>query len=458
MKRQIEETEKMKKLRKLYELYLKQSNYQIAGNEWSKPLAFHVLLGQILRKPQPEAINATMPMTYLRAGKEISIREHLFVCQGARSGKGELMLNLVDVLNSIAEEAKWPDVQGHYMDGEPTAQFLRGGNENVGTKGGGVKWIPAPPMLKHYSILAWSEGESIVSPKSSYGDFKHVILSATDDGGKISVTARKDLVQGGKGVVRIPHFHTTCSIVTGSVYKDTFATEILQSGLLQRFLFSYYVPSFKKNLSQIKELSMGLIKEVGEEGEDARYEFIKYFMDDIHGQYLEEPVEWSAAGAERLVDILQERVYNPGYRGQKLDTYNAFVNSVQKHTEKIASAAAALEGAGIVTDKHVEYAWGICKVVSQSYDRLLGAKFLPDLSFDERRRIEVLQKMLSKAKDGAMMQKELMEKLRVAKKRGEWDLGHSSTFTFLKEMEKYGVVQTTRSGQGRGIFYRLIPY
>ena len=76
----------MKKLDKLYQLYLKQSSYRVAGNEWSKPLAFHVWLSQVLRKPDPENPKITIPMTYLRAGREISIREHAFICQGARSG------------------------------------------------------------------------------------------------------------------------------------------------------------------------------------------------------------------------------------------------------------------------------------------------------------------------------------------------------------------------------------
>jgi len=93
----------MKKLKKLYNLYLQQSNYQVAGNEWSKPLAFHTLLSQILRRPNPETINATMPMTYLRAGKEISIREHLFVCQGARCLKYDTLVQTQNGVKRIED-------------------------------------------------------------------------------------------------------------------------------------------------------------------------------------------------------------------------------------------------------------------------------------------------------------------------------------------------------------------
>jgi len=449
----------MKKLDKLYQLYLKQSSYRVAGNEWSKPLAFHVWLSQVLRKPDPENPKITIPMTYLRAGREISIREHAFICQGARSGKGELMENTVDILTEIAKRMGTPEVLAHYMHTEPTVQFLVGGNEDAGgkeAKKSGSKWRAVTGRFKMYSMIAWGEATAIVSPKSTYGDFKHLILAATDDSGRLSLTARKDLVKGDGEEGAIPSFETKCSVLTGSVYKDSFALEILQSGLLQRFLFSYYVPSFEKNLSQLQELTRGLITEVGEGGEDAKEEFFNYFMENIHGRYVQEPVEWTASGAETLGDLLTSVFMDPSYRGQKLDTFNSFANATQKHIEKIASAAAIVDGVGFVNHGHVEYAWKICKPVFYSYLKLLGAKFLPDLSEDDRIRFNVIKGIVSKEKEG-ILQKQLLNKLRIAKKLSKWDLGESASYNFIKELEKSGALQPRRAAGSKGKYYRVTP-
>jgi len=449
----------MKKMKKLYELYLKQSSYRVAGNEWSKPLAFHVWLSQVLRKPDPENPKLTVPMTYLRAGREISIREHAFICQGARSGKGELMENTVDVLTETAKRMGTPEVLAHYMHTEPTVQFLVGGNEDTGgkeAKKSGSKWRAISGRFKMFSLIAWGEATAIVSPKSTYGDFKHLILAATDDSGRLSLTARKDLVKGDGEEGAIPSFETKCSVLTGSVYKDSFALEILQSGLLQRFLFSYYVPSFEKNLSQLQELTYGLITEVGEGGDDAKEEFFDYFMKNIHGHYVQEPVEWTAAGAETLSDLLGSIFVDPSYRGQKLDTYNSFANATQKHIEKIASAAAIVDGVGLVNNNHVEYAWTICKPVFYSYLKLLRAKFLPDLSEDDRIRFGVIKGIVNKEKDG-VLQRDLLNKLKIAKKLSKWDLGESSSYHFIKGLEKSGALQARRNNKGKGKYYRVMP-
>lgn len=439
----------MNKLKKLYELYLKQCSYQVAGNEWSKPLAFHVLLSQMLRRPDPENPGATIPMSYLRSGREIPIRLHLFAVQGARSGKGELMHNMVDVLGDVAKAVEWSDVRSKYLDSEPTTQALKGGNEkNMGNKSK-EKWIFKPGVLSCYSILAWSEGESLINPRNSYGDFKHVILSATDDKGEVSLTARKDLILKGEKTSIIPSFNTTCSIVAGSTYKENFVPELLNSGLLQRFLLSYHTASFETNIGQLHELMDGLILNVGGASGDARKEFLDYFMDNVHGQYMEEPVEWSVAGVEKFKELVKINFHNPGYLGQKLDAFNSFVNATQKHMEKIAAQVAIVDGETSVGPAHIEYAWKICIPVFQSYTRLLEAKFTPDISSDVKIRVSVVQKILNRHGKGGMVQKELLEKLKIAKKKGEWDMGYNKTLEFLGKMGEEGIFQMTLGGDGR---------
>ena|GEM_PF-6927198 len=582
----------MNKLEKLYELYSEQCSYQVAGNEWSKPLAFHVWLGQALRKPDPQNPKLTIPMTYLRSGREISIREHAFICQGARclkyntlvltedgpdpiehldpdtqkvmsydfktrrkyfnkfnkidtgkqqvyrvdfhnsalagddcviatenhiffvkeagqvkerklkdlkvgdklakysglfsnkspaiikkiyefgvvqtydlevenihnfvlgngvvvhnSGKGELMHNAIDMIRRVAKEANWDEVRAQYMDSEPTAQFLKGGNEKSGGRDGS-KWVPAPAILDQYSLLALSEGETLVSPKSPYGNFKHVILSATDDRGELSLTARKDLIDEKGGAKEIPSFKTNCSIFTGSVYKDNFATEILQSGLIQRFLFSYQTPSFSRRIGDLKELNRGLTRKVGGESRDAQEECLDYFMKNIHGRYPQKPVKWLDSGARRIDEILDEKFHEPHYGGQKLDTFISFISAIHKHMEKISVHACIATCSEQVGSNHVEYAWEICEPVFQDYIKLIETRFFPDVTQHEKKRIGMIRKIIKKR--GPILQKDLTTELKNAKKRMEWDLCESATFNFLKELEAREIFTIIGATEGRG--------
>jgi hypothetical protein len=320
-------------------------------------------------------------------------------------------------------------------------------------------------------MVAWGEGEALVSPKSSYGDFKHVILAVTDDDGKVSVTARKDLIvpkgqeSSEKGQKRlplettanVPSFHTTASILTGSVYKDSFAFEILQSGLLQRFLFSYYTPSFEKNMQQLNELTSASYA-VGEDGEietgaleKDRMKFVNYFKYDIYPHIDKSvPCIFSYQAILELQKVLKDNFHDQAFIGQKLDTYNSFINATEKHIEKIAVMAAIVDGNIIVTPMHIQYAWSVCKFVFDSYMRLLDQKYNPDYSQTEQIRLGIITKII---KNNQVSRQELLDTLKISKLKSEWDVGYNKTVEFLDLLEERGTLESGIRGKAK--YYRL---
>jgi len=188
------------------------------------------------------------------------------------SGKGELMRNAADVIAETGKVMGY-NLRTRYLDGETTVQQLRGGKEELVTKGNKT-WVDKKGTLETYAFLAWSEGNSLISPKSSYGDFKNVILAATDDSGIISCTARKDLTSDGT----IPSFNTSTSLATGSVYVHSIHAEVLNSGLLQRFLFTFAKPSFETNIKQNVTLTKNLLAEIGNDSTKARADFSDFML------------------------------------------------------------------------------------------------------------------------------------------------------------------------------------
>ncbi len=444
----------MQRMDELFKLYSNHMNCVASKNQQIKKICFFVLLSQMLRIPSydKDFYHKTLPIAYEHYGVPYSCRLHGFICQTSGTAKGKIMSGVTDVFRNFCERSGDETLRAHYVSREPTAAFLQGGCEQLyDKKTKSMKWIYKPGVLQTQNLISWGEGKSLISPSSMYGDLKELVLTATDVVGVVSATARKDLIAGEEN--KIPFYKTSTSIIAGSVYKDEFHSELLNSGMFRRFLFHYKRITPTEQVEALNEYNAGLLSEEKTSKEETLKEFMDYFMQDIYMKYQPIPLVWDVSGKEAMEEIMGKvKEVSRNYSGENEEVLSMLTTSVDEHTKKVAALVAATDYGAVIDYNHVMFAWEIVtKDTFESLLNILESKFTPEYTRDEMRRVALVRKLFE---GGIVLQrKELLKKLELAKKINEWDLGYNKTLEYLDKMVKRGILQMVENSRER--FYRL---
>lgn len=444
----------MQRIDELFRLYSSHMNCVASKNEPIKKICFFILLSQMLRIPSydKQFYHKTVPIAYEHYGVPYSCRLHGFICQTSGTAKGKIMSGVTDVFRDFCARSGDETLRAHYVSREPTAAFMQGGCEQVyDKKTKAMQWTYKPGVLQTQNLISWGEGKSLIAPSSQYGDLKELILTATDIVGIVSATARKDLIIGEEN--RIPFYKTSTSIIAGSVYKDEFHSELLNSGMFRRFLFHYKRVCPTEQVNALNEYNAGLLSEEKTSKNETLREFMDYFMKNIYMKYQPLPLVWDVSGREALEEIMGKvKEVSCNYSGENEEVLSMLTTSVDEHTKKVAALIAAVDYGAVIDYDHVMYAWE--NVTKDTFDSLLDileSKFTPEYTRDEMKRVDLVREIFA---GGIILQKkEVLKKMEAAKRINRWDLGYNKTLEYLDKMVKREILQMVERGNGK--FYRL---
>ena len=421
--------EKVSNHSRLFHLYNLWKNYvdtRCVGNEWAKLPMFHIILGQLMNG------------MYLDSGKKKSWRLHLFLIQTSRSGKGELMKAAKYLFVYFNKMMKSEIFKSVYLSRDVTPQMLIGGNEqriinlskdeNKTKKGKADVFIPG--ILENYCYISWGEGCDLINPGGKdYGNLKSVILNATDEPGFITTSARKDLSISGEISERI----TNSSLVTGTVPLKEINDDLLQSGLLQRFLVSFKILS-EKELDKLQEDVIMMGTNIADENEKTKEEFYNYFYLKPYTNLVKFKEEDLIKYIKLKKEITQKYISN--FIGTKKEIMRSFIMSSVLFDKKIASQVAALEGREFVTFADLEYATTVTNITLDSITGIIHREYFYTKEKGQMTRQEIIInviKDLEKDKE-ITNQKNIMKRLSKLKNMGKWDFGQNKTLEFIKDL------------------------
>ena len=416
---------------KLFSIWQEYTDCLVISNQWLKVPLFYVLCSILLQGHFDDG------------GRRRPMREHFLVIQQSRSGKGEIlkaMIEMVDFFNSRSDEQVY---RTHYASNELNPQTLQGGYEDRLVSNDKKRSNPermfVPGMLSSYHVLAFGEARNILSPQGKWGDIKSLLLNALDDNTPIGPTARKDLDEEGK----LPTFMPISSICAGATLEKQYNIDLQTSGMMQRFLFCY------KNISNKERvvINEGIARMGSSGGIDETLPMRQDFYDAYNS--VEHPTkvvfENLSSVKDDYIDYKNEQLQKMDYtfaKGDKGDVIQSFVTSSYVHDKKIAAIICALEGKEEVEFEHYKRAVDVTCMTIQSALDMLEINSTIGLPTDFKKRMKVVERFL-RAKPNST-KGEIVKHLMNNIKKEEWDLGVNKTNNFIESLEKKEMVHVTR--------------
>jgi hypothetical protein len=427
-------------IEKWFKLYDAQLNLDLQGNEGNRRHVFHVLLSQLLVNKQGYRVyynfNGTLKPTVL----------HFITIQESRSGKGTIMKNAVklynDCMNAVASNSK-----AEYYAVEPTVQHLQGGIDNpysdktnnpkASNNYNRNKVVRKKGILETHKLLAFGEGNVLLNPTSSFGNFKNLMLEVCDEEGRVIQTARKDSSDDG-----MPYkYNVNTSIMAGSVFTKNIREELINSGLIQRFLFNWHKTSKDEFIEQMLSRCKGLEEETldVQKLQDARIKFIEHYKDCYENDMWETGVVFTKEAAQKLFLWIKNKAIGKVVGDEFNEVYKSLVMSTQLHIERVAVLAAALEHGNVIKrgevgKEHVAYAIKHCAPVLEKYIKLYELFFVDGFEGDDKIRVTTVLKIISRSTNKRIKKTELVQKCLDLKRMGLWDKGANNTTKFINNL------------------------
>ena len=232
-----------------------------------------------------------------------------------------------------------------------TTAKLTGGNDDV-PKNGSIARIWKPGILESHAFFAWDEAKAILFAKDQEGAQQNTqLLSALDDPGKVSSSARKNVDEFGND----KDFYTTISLITGTTEVEGLDQTLASNGLLQRFVIGYrkFTP----------DESLALRLEVNDS--NAKPSDISDCLKEYYDELISHPVyrgniEFSGEAIRfnglkiSEDDAYLRRMFMTGTAAYKIA--NTFLNRRTKFVKKAAAILASLDNVSVVSVEHMKKA------------------------------------------------------------------------------------------------------
>ena len=415
-------------------------NSYCVENHTNKKLSFVVTLSQMLKG------------TFIDGGMHKGWREHLFMIEPNRTGKGQIMNGVYYFLKFCNEEMKKEHYRYHYYSHEPNPQQLVGGWEEI-QRGKKKDWIYKPGMLKNHNVIMWGEAENLIRPASRWGDMKNLILNALDDGMPISPTARKDIDEQGN----IPTFYTNTSLITGTRPLKSINEGVAASGILQRFLFNYeeYKTEDYRRL-RVEIMKLGKQNQVSA-GRQRKKELFDLFYSTPYQKdisFNSEVINEYEKYKNSLIIKTENDFNQSDYKSQAV---HGFITASLVHDKKIAAMITSLENEKVVFPEAFETAANLTQTCIDSISKLIGEAYSPTKSKGFIGRQSEIIKIIKK-NGGVITRNNLVQEIKFLRNKGTWDIGLNKTFEFINQMEKNEVIQKKQLGSRNTKVFQLNDY
>lgn len=421
----------------LYEEWNKYASCYCVDNEWLKKPLFIVLQSQLQK------------CTFLQNGRGVTTRENFFSIQQTGTGKGQSMSAIHEMFRYLNErnktrqaqkgEAISDDYMSVFSQAEFTPQALVGG---MMTRREGKKEVHyfKKGMLATHRLIVWGEGRNVLMPQSIWGDTMSTLLGALDESGIIVPTSRKDLDDFGK----MPEYRTNASLITGT--NDYIGVDInmLSSGILQRFMFSFR--HFNKKECRDLRRRIILNRRKVQQGDVSFFqkEFVDSFYSKPYSCKLEISSDKDNEDYAELKDKQAEEIDKEfGESTKKYQAMEGFLNRSIIHETKIATIIASLENEKYINYEHLKRAFELNTETIESARAIILGEYEPTKRPATMTRYRIIEGILKKFV--TMSQTRLVDELTRERAKGNWDIGKGKTREFLDDCVRDGIIKCSEN-------------
>lgn len=404
----------LERTEKLYDIFRSYvSHFSVKNDHIYLPL-FHVVIGK--------AMKARM----IWGGREMSIREHLFITQQSGTGKSEAVKSAKLLLEKqFGQKAR---IITTATDASLVGQFTE--TQNGKKRETKISY----GALYDCDLLDWDEGSVVVKGGRFAENISDILQMAMDEPGFVSKLL-------GRGVIE---FYTNASIVAGSYEFDRFSTTMFEKGMLQRMLHTARIFTHEETIGMNRaKIQLGKFRDI-----KSIMTYQTKFKEEFYSQQYSPTINFNKDANDQYEDDIirfyEENVHSQ-YMDRKQHALEGFYNRMDLHVRKVAAQVALLEGSDEVDYDHMKYGMQIAgnsidsiKLLLDRTERRVQHKALLD-----RKKIvfEILKKR-------PMNQTDLLSALRLKKTEGDWDLGFNKSIEFLSGLVTCGDLRHEAGGSG----------
>ena len=392
-------------LAELWKLWKNYMDFYVVENKHLKRILFHTFLGVILNN---KGIN------YIESARHKTIRISTFIIQDSGTGKSESMKALKEIVKYLGIATRFTQ-----KDNEASASgsvFMEKGSNKVVIKKG---------HLADKMLYCWDEGSTLLETSAYMDRMTDVFQGVMDEPGWVSKGMRL-------GTVEYP---SPSTIVAGSYMFGKFRDTLVKKGFLQRMYISY--KEFDENEKRNMRIGVNLLKRNVNfkrinELKSALRKTLQRIEPPKDNHILFDPLDLVKFD-KILEDVYQDRIEKQ-FLGEKQTVLETFYNRLHTLIDKIAAQRAIVNGKKVVKYEDMMYGLQECgwhlKSLLNLFDYLYSGATMTQ---KESRETIVINNILQRGKR-KLTQKEILNKTRELKIRGEWDLGYKRTIYLLERM------------------------